>query len=229
MAAPEYFFVTLFLPLLVLIAVFLLKEKKMKRLPFRDALQPIRRCFAILMLPNMRWFLVILLVASISSTFGIPFFFYLKENLHFRETFLGLLSSIGWGGALLGSLVYVKWLRRASPKKTLRWALFFNALNIFGTLFIRDTQSAVILVFAGGVMGCLVLIPIMASAALLTHRSGVEGTLFASLMSLFNLGQIAFGYLGGKIYPFVGLQTLILVTGLAALTGLGAVQKLKFS
>lgn len=227
--APErVFLLTMALPLTVLVAIVPLRDKKVERVPFRDALTPVRRCWHYLTLSRMKWFMVVLVIASVTASFGIPFFFFMQESLQFSETFLGLLSSISWTGALVGSIVYGRWLRRVAPKTILAWAMFINALNVFSTLLIRDQRTASVLVLVGGMMGCLVILPIMASAAILTHNSGVEGTLFAVLMALYNLGQIVFGFLGGKLYPIMGLHPLIALTGCAALTGLLCVPRLHF-
>lgn len=224
----DVFLLTVLLPLTITTSVLWVREKKIRRSPFKTALTPFRRCFKLLSSPNVRWFIPILGIVSISSSFGIPFFFFMRETLGFHETFLGLLSSVGWAGAMAGSVVYVKWLRRISPKTTLRWAILLNSVNIFSTLLITDQRSAFILVFIGGFMGCLTMLPIMSSAAILTHHTGVEGTLFAILMSIFNLGQICFGYIGGRLFGVVGLYSLIFSTGVLSLSGIIFVQRLHF-
>ena len=226
--APRVFLLTMLLPLFVTASVLWIQEKKVPRSPFRSALTPVKRCVELACTTNLKNFMLILFIASISASFGVPFFFYMKETLGFHETFLGLLSSLGWGGAMAGSLVYVRWLRHISPKTTLRWAIIINSLSIFGALLISNQVSAFCLVFVGGVMGCLVMLPIMSSAAALTHHTGVEGTLFAVIMSVFNFGQIIFGYLGGRVSEKIGLYPLIIIAGLSALSGLFFVGKLHF-
>ncbi|MBI3317152.1 MAG: MFS transporter [Candidatus Omnitrophica bacterium] len=222
------FLLTMTLPLFVLGGAFFIHEKRMERSPFQSVWTPFERCFKLILSHNIRWFLAILICASIASSFGIPFFFFMKETLNFNETFLGTLSSLGWFGALVGSLIYFRWLRHISPKITLRWAILLNSINIFSTLLIRDTTSAFLLIFIGGVMGCLTLLPIMSSSAILTHHTQVEGSLFAVLMSVFNLGQILFGFLGGKIYVLIGLHTLIICTGVLGILGFIFVERLRF-
>jgi predicted MFS family arabinose efflux permease len=172
--------------------------------------------------------MAILILSQVSSIFGLPFFFHMRENLGFKETFLGSLISLGWIGVMVTTVFYAKWLSKCEPKRILEWAVLLNAVNIFSTLLIRDEKTALLLVFFGGVLGCLTLLPIMSVSAVLTHRSGVEGTLFAVLMSVHNLGQIGFGFLGGKIYHVVGLYTLIIGAGLASLACLLIVRQLRF-
>jgi predicted MFS family arabinose efflux permease len=191
-------------------------------------MEPLMRCFKILLLPNLKWFLMLLIVTTLSSLYGVPFFFFMRETLGFHETFLGLLVSLGWSGAVVGSILYGRWLSKISPKVILRWAILVNSLNIMSTLLILDARSAFLLVFVGGFMSCITILPIMSVSAMLTHHSGVEGSLFAILMSIFNLGQIFFGFVGGKLYNSIGLQPLIVLSSLLSLTGLWAVQQLKF-
>lgn len=224
----QVFTLTMFLPFCVSLVALWILEKKVEKAPFKSPWGPVRSSFKLLLSSNLSFFSMILFMASISAAFGLPFFFHMKENLKFSETFLGLLSSIGWSGAMIGSFIYGRFLRKISPKFLLRLAIIVNSINIFSTLLIQNETTAFVLVFIGGVMGCLVMLPIFSSAASLTHQTGVEGTLFAILMSVFNLGQIAFGFLGGRVYHVIGLVPLILITGFFALFGLLFVKKLKF-
>lgn len=224
----EVFLLTMCLPLSVALVAIWIIEKKVDKAPFKSPWGPVRSCFKLLFSSNIGFFSMILFTASISAAFGLPFFFYMKENLRFTETFLGLLSSIGWSGAMIGSFFYGRFLRKVSQKKLLRYAILINSVNIFSTLLIQNQTTAFVLVFIGGVMGCLVMLPIMSSAASLTHQTGVEGTLFAVLMSIFNLGQIAFGFMGGRVYHVIGLMPLIIVTGFLALFALAFVERLNF-
>lgn len=175
----------------------------------------ITQCFKTLWTPRMRWFLFFLFITQISSCFGIPFFFYMKENLAFKESFLGMLMSLGWVGAVLGSLVYARFLSKKPLTLILKWALILNIANILSTFLIRNQVSAFVFVLIGGIMACLTLLPIMAATAIFSRGSGIEGTLFAVLMSVYNLGQIFFGYLGGIVYPMTGIAPLIWVSAIA--------------
>lgn len=224
----QVFLLAMMLPLTTCFVAFWILEKKTENPVFQSPWGTVKTCGRLLWTSNIRLFCVILFGASISAAFGTPYFFYLKESLGFSGTFLGTLASIGWFGAMIGSFLYAKLLRSVSPKTTLRWAIIVNSINIFSSLLIYNPATAFILVFLGGVMGCLVMLPIMSSAAALTHHSGVEGTLFAVLMSIFNLGQISFGLAGAQAFHYIGLFPLIIVTGFLALLALFFVEKLQF-
>lgn len=214
------FLMTLFLPILVCGCALLMNEKKDMPETSRVQAEPFKRCCEFLAIPELKYYALVLLLVSISSSFGVPFFFHMKETLRFPETFLGILTSLGWAGAGIGSLVYMFWLRRFPVQATLRFAMVFNSLNILSTLLIRDQVSAFAVIFFSGAMGCLVMLPIVSSLAAVTRSSGMQSTLFAVLMSVFNIGQILFGFLGGKLFAWIGLAPLILTAGTVALMGL---------
>jgi MFS family permease len=223
------FMLAMVLPIMTSFIALWILEKRVEHPIFQSPWGTVVATGKLMWTSNIRLFCVILFGVSISAAFGTPYFFYLKESLGFSSTFLGMLASIGWFGAMIGSFIYAKLLRKVSPKVTLRWAIVVNSVNIFSCLLIQNQTTAFVLVFLGGVMGCLVMLPIMSSAAALTHHSGVEGTLFAVLMSIFNLGQISFGLLGAQAYHFIGLFPLIITTGFLALIALFFVEKLQFT
>ena len=67
----------------------------------------------------------------------------------------------------------------------------------------------------------------MSSAAKLAHGTGVEGSLFAILMSVFNLSQAAAAFGGGFLSEWLGLKTLIVVTAFVGLLGLLVIPRLR--
>lgn len=222
------FLLTAALPILIFIAAYKIEEDKTKQLPFHTVFEPLKKCFAFLMGPNLRWYIAFLFLSQVPVSFGVPFFFHMKENLGFRESFLGFLISLGWVGVIISSFVYAKWLNRVPPKKILNFAIMVSVINILSTLLIRNELSALIFVFIGGILGCLALLPVMSVSAILTHNTGVEGTLFAVLMSLHNLGVVFFGFLGSNLFKFVGIHTLIIGSALVMISTLWIIKHLKF-
>lgn len=214
------FMLTLMIPLFAIPSLFIFREKNWPRTPFHSALEPLGRCFKLLKETNFQAFLGLLLISSLSSAFGMPFFFFMHEVLGFKETFLGTLASLGWLGAMMGSLIFLTALRKISIRHTIQIAIVINSLNIFSTFFIFNETSALIIVVVGGAMSCLVMLPMMSLAAVLTRHTGVESAMFAILMSAYNIGQIIFGFLGGRLYNWVGLYPLIAFTAIISLSGL---------
>jgi len=226
-APQKIFMIASFLPVLVIIISFNLVERKFLKSPFQSVKEPLMKCFQLLKQPLILNFIFLLLLSQVASSFGMPFFFYMKEKLQFGESFLGTLISLGWIGVVLTSFFYAKYLKHLKPKTILYWAFLFNAINILSTFFIYNQLSALILVFIGGVLACLTLLPIMSVSAMLSHNTGVEGTLFAVLMSIHNLGQIIFAYVGGVLYERIGLWPL--VGGSAIITALGLILIMRFN
>lgn len=215
----QIFMLTMGLPLIVCLCAVLLLEKRSEQ-----ALPSIGRqlwiSWGFLIQPPLWIFALILFFLSASASFGIPLFFHMQETLHFHETFLGFLSSLGWAGAVLGAFLYGRYLKKISLQKILITAILLNTVNILGTLLIGDQRSAMIFVFLGGISACLVMLPIVTTAAIFTRHTKVEGTLFAMMMTALNLGQILFGYAGGMFFHLIGFVPLILMTAGTSLTGL---------
>jgi len=205
------FMIAACLPILTLLVAFQIREKKQARTPFRSVAEPLRRCAGILLTARMRWFILFLVLMQVSSCYGVPFFFHMRETMHFNESFLGVLLSVGWFGAVVGSLLYARWLSRCSLALVIKIAVGINVVNTLSTLLITNKLSALILIFLGGMMACITILPIMSTCAVVSRHSGVEGTLFAILASIYNVGQIIFSYIGGRAHVFTGIPLLIII------------------
>ncbi len=204
------FLITAFLPLLALPFVCILAEQPYLKTHLSLDRQAQLKTIARFCLTRQNLFFILFLAASSSSVlFGTPFFFYMKEKLFFKDDYLGFLISLGWAGAAIGSVVFLLWMKKVSMKKLFYAVVFLNALNVLSTYAVRGVDSAAWLVFVGGIVAGMMLLPLMAGAAVVTAGTGVEGTLFALLMGLYNLAQIAWGFLGGKWLPFFGIWGLV--------------------
>ena len=151
----------------------------------------------------------------------------MRETLKFDEIFLGLLNSVTWAGAMVGCFLFLTFFQKVRLKKALYWAIAIGFIEILMTLLIGDALSAFLISFLLGVLGYNVLLPLFSSAARLAHGTGVEGSLYAILMSLFNLGQAFSSSLGGHLYDVIGLRTLIVLTAFLALTAFLVIPRLK--
>ncbi len=216
----QIFILTAFLPLLALMPLWMLSETPYLR-PFtsRDRAAQVKTIVTFCFTKQNLFFILFLAASSSSVLFGTPFFFHMKEKLFFQDDYLGFLISLGWAGAAIGSVVFSVWMKKVSMKRLFYAVIFLNALNVLSTYAVRGVDSAAWLVFVGGIAAGMMLLPLMAGAAVMTAGSGVEGTLFALLMGLYNLSQIAWGYLGAQLLPVLGLWGLV---ALAALIQLGA-------
>ncbi len=221
------FTLTALLPMSTLIAAFFIHE------PHRDRREAIPLWFPILeglkglFRGDLKWFSLLLLVGSFSASVNTPFFFFLKEKLKFSPSFLGSLTSIGWLGTIIGCFLYAKSFKQVKVKTMLRIAFYLSTLNILTAFLIRDPVSAATLSFLGGVLGYLGLLPLLSAAALLSKQKQIEGSLFALLMSVYNLGQLLATLIGGKLFGVIGLEGLFLLSAAVTLSGVFFVNRLK--
>lgn len=230
MQAQKVFLITAALPLVSLIAALFLREKPHPRgSDFRpkNVLLPIVKSVRLIIQGDVKWFLFLLLIISSSVAIGTPFFFYMREVLNFDEIFLGLLSSVTWFGAIVGCFIFLKFFKAVPLRKTLYWAVGVGFVDILLTLTILDPLTAFIVSFLLGILGYIVLLPIFSAAARFAHATGVEGSLYAILMSLFNLGQAIAGILGGIVYELIGLRALIILTAVLGLSAFLVLPRLK--
>lgn len=223
------FLITALLPLAIFVAgCFLQEARREETSHFRDVWKPVVNGLQSILSGNLGWFCLLLIASSLSGSFSTPFFFFLREGLGFEETFLGALSSFGWLGAIAGCFVYARLFRTVSFKTALRLGLAFSISNAMFACLVRNSMSALILSLAGGVIGYMSFLPLIAAATTLSHRSGMEGSLFALLMSVYNLGQLASGFVGGKLFDIIGLDALIVVSVVSPLIGFIFINKLEF-
>lgn len=222
------FGVTAALPLSTLLISSIIQDPPTFRAArIRNLVYPITGSLRHLFTGDLKWFSLLLLAGTFSASFSTPFFFFLKERLGFSETFLGTLSSLSWLGAILGCFLYGKIFAGVSVKKTLCWAVGLNSLNVLSAYFIQTQGSAVGLSLLGGVLAYLTLLPLMGTAALLARQKGIEGALFALLMSVHNLGQILSVFIGGRLFDIIGLGPLIVLSAGIGLTGYFFIGRIK--
>ncbi len=79
-----------------------------------------------------------------------------------------------------------------------------------------------------GVMGAIVFLTILNSAALATPK-GAEGTTFATLTAFWNIGLIGSSALGGYLFGLIGLQPLVIVSAVFTALALVFLPRLRFA
>lgn len=220
------FLITSTLPLLALPAIFRLHEKPQTKAP-AFILAPIVLSLRLIFQGDLKWFSLLVVVTSFGAMFGTPFFFYLKETLHFGEFFLGILQSTAWAGAVIGCFLFLGFFRRRPVKQALYWAIGIGFANTLLALLVAGQSSAFLIFFFSGIMDYITLLPFMALAAKLAHGTGVEGSLFAVLMSILNAGKALAMFVGGVLFGSLGLQWLIVLSAFAVLLGFVILPKLK--
>lgn len=217
------FGITGIFPLLtVLVVIFLAREPKRVHLE-REAGLGLRQALR----HRGIWILALFLFLwNFSPSFGAPFFFYLVDTLRFSASFLGILQAVTSAGALVGSLLYGLVFAKLELRSFLRIAVwvgvfatlsyfiyFFPWLTAHGTAL--RTLALVMNFFLGGASAVIFLT--LLNLAALTSPRYAGGTVFALLMSFYNLGQMGSSAFGGFLFTKIGLEPLIVVSAVFSL------------
>ena len=163
---------------------------------------------------------------NFSPSFGAPFFYYSVDTLKFSGSFLGIAQGVGSGAALVGSILFAKYIEHIPVRKFLIFAVFIGVVVILFNLvyFIPSVIShpsfcksiTLISQIPFGIINTLIFLTLLNLAAKSSPQYA-GGTIFALLMSFLNLGQIGSEVLGGVLFPILGLKPLIITSALFSL------------
>jgi predicted MFS family arabinose efflux permease len=148
---------------------------------------------------------------NFTPSFGVPLEYHMVDALGITKIQLGVLSSLGSGAAMLGALAFGRYATRLAPRPLLNLAV---AIGVAGTLAyygLVGWRSAVALTVLVGFISAVALLATLDLAARAVPRYA-EGTFFAALMSVNNLGATGAAWLGGQLYDLVGLNWLIAIS-----------------
>lgn len=150
---------------------------------------------------------------NFSPSFGTPLLYYMRDELGFSKIFIGTLEAIGSGAGIIGSLIFWKYCRKLSIKKLLNISVAIGTISISSYLGLVGIKSAILLYFLVGAIFMIAHLTVLDLAARSCPK-GIEGTVFALLMSVFNIGSMGSRFLGGWLYDVVGLNPLIMISAL---------------
>jgi predicted MFS family arabinose efflux permease len=148
---------------------------------------------------------------NFSPSFGVPLEYHMVDALGISKIQLGVLASLGSGGAMLGAFVFGRWATGLPLPRLLNLAI---ATGVAGTLAyygLVGWRSAVALTVSVAFISAIALLATLDLAAR-TIPSHAEGTFFAALMSVTNIGTTGSEWLGGQLYDLVGLSWLIAIS-----------------
>ena len=166
---------------------------------------------------------------NFSPSFGAPFFYYAVDTLKFSPSFLGILQAVTSAGALLGSVLYGLAFARFPVRKFLVFAVLFGVLSTLSYYIYFApwliVHAAVLKGLALGMnffLGAASAVIFLALLNLAAQASPqyAGGTVFALLMSFYNLGQMGSSALGGFLFTRIGLEPLILLSAVFSLLAL---------
>lgn len=224
-------------PLLVLFLVlFLVNEKKSgnRREQWLASIESLKLAVK----DKILWFVAFFLFFwTFSPSFGTPFFYYANDILKFDKIFFGIIGAVGNAASAVGAIVFTRFSKKFETKKLLYFAIVFGVLTtlfdlIYFTPFVLNNlwRARIIYVVSAGtlsILGAFILLTMLNLAAIICPKYS-EGTTFAALMSVWNLGQMGSAAFGGWLFDLVGLQVLIIVSATFTAFALFLVKFLKF-
>ncbi|MBD2692010.1 folate/biopterin family MFS transporter [Anabaena catenula] len=162
------------------------------------------------------------------------FFFFFTNELHFKPEFLGRVNLVTSLASLIGIWIFQRFLKSVPFRVICGWSILISAIlrmtmlllvtHTNRTLGIDDKWFSLGDSLILAVMGQIAFMPVMVLAARICPL-GIEATLFALLMSIFNLGGAISKELGALSMQCLGitdtnfdaLWLLVIITNLSAL------------
>ena len=136
---------------------------------------------------------------SATPAYGVALTYFYEHALHFTAGEFGTLDVMGYIVAIIGTYVYKRWLRDVAFSKIFGYALVLSfllsntllllVLHVNRSMGIPDFIFAAIERIVITLVGQFVTIPMVVLGARICPV-GVEGTLYALLMSLSNMGGV---------------------------------------
>ena len=152
---------------------------------------------------------------TFSPSIGIPLFYFQTDTLKFSQQFIGLLGSLTAGAAIVGAAAYAPLSRRVSLHRIIVLAIAVSTVGTLAYLFYNDRRSAIAIDTVFGGIGMITQLAFLDLAAKACPRHA-EGTFFALLMSVYNLGVQGSQVFGGYLYEWTSYSTLVWIS--AAMT-----------
>jgi len=223
----QVFYTTALLPVIVLVAGLYMGEQKTKIKPVTIGKSVSFLVSKYRKTTQLWWVMLFLFIFFAAPSFGTPFFFYLREDLLFSETLLGVLVAFSSVGGFLGALVYGWWIDRFEMKKLLYVLVWVNFVIALVYLLVKSPATAIAVYLIGGFIGYITLIHCMKLIVGVCPKR-IEATTFAFVTSVVNLGgSVVAPILGGQLFKFIGLTPLIWLSAFAGLLGLFVLPRIK--
>jgi MFS family permease len=154
---------------------------------------------------------------TISPSFGPSLLYYQTDVLGLSQEFIGVLTALGSGAAVIGAVVYAPLSRRFSLRRLIVTSIGLAVAGTLAYLLYRSAASAVVIDVVFGGFGMITQLAFLDLAARACPRN-VEATFFALLMSVYNGGEQLSEVVGGYLYGGLGYTPLVLIS--AAFTAL---------
>jgi MFS family permease len=213
------FFVAACFPLVSLVMAFGIKEER-AHADLAALRETARAVWGALRAREMWIVAGFILFWTFSPSFGSAFVFYQVDELKFSQQFIGNLAALSSLGSILGAFVYAPLSRVVKLERLIVLSIGVGAAGTLLYLGYRGPLSGMAIDFTYGVVSMITTLAFLDLAAK-ACPAHVEGTFFALLMSVYNLGGQGSQWAGGHLYDLVGYQNLVWISAAAtALTWL---------
>lgn len=163
---------------------------------------------------NLLLVCLFLFLYEFSPSIGTPLSFIDRDVFGWSRTFIGVLSSISAEASIIGACLYYKFSKKIDLKKWLPRTVFIGFLTTLCYLWYTPITAIVygILFVILGSFIRLMMLDFMAQRT----KDGYEAISFALLCSVINLANTCNGFVGGWLFPIVGLQYLIIISAVGS-------------
>ncbi|GJQ58950.1 MAG: MFS transporter [Candidatus Scalindua sp. AMX11] len=152
-------------------------------------------------------FLFILNMAPVFSPSAMQYF--MGKILGYSPFMRGIISAVGAFGGFVGLRYYREYIREMDIKKILKLSLLIGAgINL---MYVWTVYYYLLLLFIFIIGAFISMIGFVCSmrVAVRACPKGIEGTVFAIMMSLCNVGSMAGAWVGGKIFDYFGVVNYV--------------------
>ena len=154
-----------------------------------------------------------LFLISVTPGYGTVFSYYLEEELHFTAYDFTIMSVTGYLASMAGTAVYKRYLTKVPFRPLfvgtlilawcLKWShmILVQKINLGVSNTVIATADSIVLTLVGR----CILLPMVVLGAKVCP-SGVEGSLYATLMSITNFGNVVDSEWGAALAGAVGVE-----------------------
>ena len=235
-SSSTVFEITATFPLFVSAVAWLIAEAKIEPQKSQKSIvtEQIKRVFQAIKQKSILLPVIFLFIWQATPTADSAFFFFTTNELGFEPEFLGRVRLVTSLASLIGIFVFQRFLKNIPFRRILGWSTVIAASLGMTTLLLVTHANRIIgisdRIFSLGdsliltVMGQITWMPVLVLSARLCPK-GIEATLFALLMSIWNLSlllsheisAVLTSWLGVTETNFDNLWLLVIITNLSTL------------
>lgn len=148
---------------------------------------------------------------NFSPSFGPALVYYMTDHLKFSKFFIGTLDSIGAASGIAGAALYFFYSKSFPLRTIIIWSIGAGVIGTLAYLGLVGHVSAVLIYLIFGSVSLIAQLAFLDLAARACPKEA-EGTFFALLMSIFNLGMKGSAIAGGWLYTTAGYNGLVWIS-----------------